>query len=92
MLEAANLAWNHRSHLELPCLKSLTSHLSTSPISLSLGACGNLCNSGWLILVVVGWLILVGGDGFVTMVGFSDGFVSVVGCGGGGTVAVSWWK
>ena len=37
-----------------------------------------------MILVVVGWLILVGGDGFITMVGFGSGFVTVVGCGGGG--------
>ena len=53
-------------------------------LSLSLSACGNVCNSGWLILVVVGWLILVGGDGFITMVGFGSGFATVVGCGGGG--------
>ena len=37
-----------------------------------------------MILVVVGWLILVGGDGFVTMVGCGGGFVTVVGYGGVG--------
>ena len=58
---------------------------SSLSLSLSLSACGNVCNSGWLILVVVGWLILVGGDGFVTMVGCGGGFVSVEGCGGGGS-------
>ena len=36
-------------------------------------------------MVDVGWLILVGGDGFVTMVGYGGGFVSAVGCGGGGS-------
>ena len=71
----SRLAWSYRSRLELSCLELL---------SLSLNACGNVCNSGWLILVVVGWLILVGGDGFITMVGFGSGFVTVVGCGGGG--------
>ena len=35
-------------------------------------------------MVDVGWLILVGGDGFVTMVGCGGGFVSAVGCGKGG--------
>ena len=96
---AANLAWSPRSHLELSrlkppislgvadlawrsCLEPPTSPRSTSPISLSHGACGNVCNSGWLILV--------GGDGFVTMVGCGGGFVTVVGyggvsCGGGGS-------
>ena len=64
----------------MPCLKSLTSHLSTLPISLSLGACGNVYNSGWLILV--------GGDGFVTMVGCGGGFVSAVGSGEGGSELV----
>ena len=63
------------SRLEPPCLELPTS-LS---LSLSLSACGN-----WLILVVVGWLILVGGDGFVTMVGCGGGFVTVVGYGGVG--------
>ena len=43
-----------------------------------------------MFLIVVGWLILVGGDGFVTMVGCGGGFVIVVGyggvsCGGGGS-------
>ena len=58
--------------LELPILSGA---LSLS-LSLSLSACGNVCNSGWLILV--------GGDGFITMVGFGSGFATVVGCGGGG--------
>ena len=51
-------------------------------------ACGNVYNSGWLILVIVGWLILVGGDGFVTMVGCGAGFVLVVGYGEGGSELV----
>ena len=44
-----------------------------------------------MFLIVVGWLILVGGDGFVTMVGCGGGFVIVVGYGGvscGGFVIV----
>ena len=57
-------------------------------LSLSLGACGSVYNSGWLILVDVGWLILVGGDRFVTMVGYGGRFVSAVGYGGGGSELV----
>ena len=63
LLGAANFAWNCWSRLEPPCLESSTSSLSTSLISLSLGACGNVCNNGWLILVVVSWLILVSSNG-----------------------------
>jgi len=63
LLGAANFAWNCWSRLEPPCLKPPTSPLSTSPISLSLGACGNVCSSGWLILVVVSRLILVISNG-----------------------------
>ena len=64
----------------MSCLEPPTSPLSTSLISLSLGACGNVYNSGWLILV--------GSGGFVTMVGYGGGFVSAVGCGGGGSELV----
>ena len=49
-------------------------------LSLSLGACGSVYNSGWLILV--------GGDRFVTMVGYGGRFVSAVGYGGGGSELV----
>ena len=89
-------AWAVSSILPLTC------PFSTLPISLSLSlffswCLGNVYNSGWLILVVVGWLILVGGDGFVTMVGCGGGFVSAVGCGKGGnkwvgmTVGIHLW-
>ena len=39
-------------------------------------------------MVDVSWLILVGGDRFVTMVGYGGRFVSAVGYGGGGSELV----
>ena len=48
--------------------------------ALPICACGNVYNSGWLILV--------GGDGFVTMVRYGGRFVSAMGCGGGGSELV----
>ena len=72
--------------------KATSSRWSWSRLKLPRLELSHLKSSLKLILVVVGCLILVGGDGFVTMVGCGGGFVSVVGCVGGGTVAVSWWK
>ena len=67
--------------LNLLCQPQVTAVLL---ISLSLCACGNVCNNGWLILI--------GCDGFVILVGCGGGFVPVVGCGGVscGGVPVSW--